>query len=34
MKKKILDITIYSAMGITIMLACAFAYNSVVPAYQ
>lgn len=34
MKTKILNMTIYSALCVAIMLACAWAYNSVVPAYQ
>lgn len=34
MKEKILAMTLYSAAWITIMVACAWAYNSAVPAYQ
>ena len=34
MKSKILSITIYSAAWITIMIACALAYNAAVPAFQ
>ena len=34
MRTKILELTLYSAAWITIMVACAWAYNSAVPAYQ
>lgn len=34
MKTRILEVTVYSAAIITIMIVCALAYNGVVPAYQ